>query len=214
MGMDCGVLLSSSLKHESTAELKKQIVEFPRDKYPIIIAGGSFNNDSRSTKVRVSSLELIDRLCEEMDPSEVYFVIGDKLNGYEKYLADKCKDRFTVIAIVPTVISAYERNKLIESQVGVVVSIDPTGKGLYKSFAYEIFKRRESTLIALDGNSAGVNLIQEAKNAKYRCDIFVSRRARVLRSKAKSLEGYVTLLSEDEPFPVPVPNTSISQPVV
>ena len=63
MGMDCGVLLSSSLKHESTAELKKQIVEFPRDKYPIIIAGGSFNNDSRSTKVRASSLELIDRLC-------------------------------------------------------------------------------------------------------------------------------------------------------
>ena len=198
MRMDYGVLLSSSLKHESTAELKKQIVEFPQDKYPIIIAGGSFNNDSRSTKVRASCLELIDRLCEEMDPSEVCFVIGDKLNGYEKYLAEKCKDRFTVIAIVPTVISAYERNKLIESRVSVVVSIDPTGMGLYKSFAYEIFKRRPSTLIAFDGNSAGANLIQEAKNGRYRAQIFVSRHSRALVTKADSLHGYVKVFGEED----------------
>ena len=69
--------------------------------------------------------------------------------------------------------------------------------GTYKSIAYEIFKRRESTLIALDGNSAGANLIQEAKNAKYRCRIYVSRSSRTLREKAESLEGYVTLLETD-----------------
>ncbi len=202
MRMDYSVLLSPSMKHEAEIELKKQIVDFPQDKYPIIIAGGSFNNDSRSTKVRASCLELIDRLCEEMDPSEVFFVIGDKLNGYEKYLADKCAGRFTVIAIVPTAVSAYERNKLIESRVGVVVSIDPTGMGLYKSFAYEIFKRMYSTLIAFDGNSAGANLIQEAKNGRYRAQIFVSRHSRPLVIKADSLHGYVTVFgAEDDIIP-------------
>ena len=99
---------------------------------------------------------------------------------------------------VPTVISAYERNKLIESQVGVVVSIDPTGKGLYKSFAYEIFKRRPSTLIAFDGNSAGANLIQEAKNGRYRAQIFVSRHSRPLVTKADSLHGYVKVFGADD----------------
>ena len=68
--------------------------------------------------------------------------------------------------------------------------------GLYKSFAYEIFKRRESVLIALDGNAAGANMIQDAKNAKYKCRIFVSSHSRVLRTKAISLKGYVKILGE------------------
>ena len=79
--------------------------------------------------------------------------------------------------------------------------------GVYKSISYEIFKRRESTLIALDGNSAGANLIQEAKNAKYRCSIYVSRRSRVLKSKAESLEGYVTLIAEDGADRILIPGT-------
>jgi len=65
--------------------------------------------------------------------------------------------------------------------------------GTYKSFAYEIFKRRPSRLIAFDGNIAGANLIQEAKNSRYPCQIYVSRRCKPLRIKVESLEGYVML---------------------
>ena len=80
----------------------------------------------------------------------------------------------------------------------VRVAIEAEAMGVYKSISYEIFKRRESTLIALDGNSAGANLIQEAKNAKYKCRICVYSRSRVLKSKAESLEGYVTLIRESD----------------
>ena len=70
--------------------------------------------------------------------------------------------------------------------------------GVYKSIAYEIFKRGPSVLITFDGNSAGVNLIQEAKNAKYRCKIYADRHSRVLKAKADSLEGYVRLFDETD----------------
>jgi len=65
--------------------------------------------------------------------------------------------------------------------------------GIYKSVAYEVFKRRPSVLIALDGNSSGANMIQDAKNGKRRCHMFVLDRRGMLREKAGSLEGYVSL---------------------
>ena len=68
--------------------------------------------------------------------------------------------------------------------------------GVYKSISYEIFKRRPSVLIALDGNSSGANMIQEAKNGKRKCHIFVFDRARMLREKAMSLQGYAALFDE------------------
>ena len=82
--------------------------------------------------------------------------------------------------------------------MGIRVSIEPNGMGIYKSFTYEIFKRRPSVLLAFDGNAAGTNLIQEAKNARFPCRIFVSARSRTLKSKTKSLEGYVRLFEEGE----------------
>jgi hypothetical protein len=69
--------------------------------------------------------------------------------------------------------------------------------GLYKSFAYEIFKRRPSVVIAMDGNSAGANTIQEAKNGKREARIFVYRHARVLYAKAQSIQGYVSVFEDD-----------------
>ena len=63
--------------------------------------------------------------------------------------------------------------------------------GLYKSFAYEIFKRRPSALLAFDGNSAALNLIQEARNAREKCRIYISPHSRGLAVKTKTLEGYV-----------------------
>ena len=70
--------------------------------------------------------------------------------------------------------------------------------GLYKSFAYEIFKRRPSVVIALDGNSAGANTIQEAKNGKREARIFVYRHARVLSAKAQAIQGYVSFIENKE----------------
>ena len=68
--------------------------------------------------------------------------------------------------------------------------------GLYKSFAYEIFKRMPSILLAFDGNSAALNLIQEARNGREKSAIFISPRSRGLAAKAKMLEGYVRPLKD------------------
>ena len=70
--------------------------------------------------------------------------------------------------------------------------------GIYKSVAYEVFKRRPSVLIALDGNSSGANMIQDAKNGKRKCHMFVLDKRGMLREKAKGLEGYVTLFGPDD----------------
>ncbi len=63
--------------------------------------------------------------------------------------------------------------------------------GIYKSFNYEIFERRPSAVVAFDGNSAAINLIQEAKNSKGQSAIFVWSGSKNLMQKAKSLQGYV-----------------------
>jgi hypothetical protein len=70
--------------------------------------------------------------------------------------------------------------------------------GLYKSFAYEIFKRRASVLLAFDGNSPAANLVQEAKNGRFRCSIYVDGRCRALSAKARMLQGYVYVFSRDD----------------
>ena len=79
----------------------------------------------------------------------------------------------------------------------VRVAIEPSSMGLYKSIAYEVFKRRPSILLALDGNAAGANLIQEAKNAKKKCRTFVDPASKSLRVKADTLEGYITWLNRE-----------------
>ena len=69
------------------------------------------------------------------------------------------------------------------------ISIEPSGNGLYKSFAYEIFKRRPSVLLAFDGNSPAANLVQEAKNGRYKCDIYVDGRSRALAGQEAHAGG-------------------------
>ena len=185
--------------------LADRIEETPEGLYPVVICGGSFNNDARTTAVREGGKRIIDRLLEICDPEKHFFVIGHRISGYEKYLIERNAGRFSVYAFVPALLSAAAIRRIRESGVKVRVAIESEAMGVYKSISYEIFKRRESTLVALDGNSAGANLIQEAKNAKYKCRIFVSSRSRVLRSKAESLEGYVTLLPESGAFPALIP---------
>ena len=65
--------------------------------------------------------------------------------------------------------------------------------GIYKSFNYEIFERRNCILFAFDGNSAIANLVQEARNGKGKTWIFAYPKSAMLKAKVKSLEGYVTM---------------------
>ena len=68
--------------------------------------------------------------------------------------------------------------------------------GLYKSFSDEIFRRMPSVLLAFDGNSAALNLIQEARNGQEKCRIYINARSRRLAAKARMLGGYVRPIQE------------------
>ena len=70
--------------------------------------------------------------------------------------------------------------------------------GIYKSFNYEIFERRNCALFAFEGNSSVANLVQEARNGKGRTWIFVYPKSVMLKAKAKSLDGYVTINATPE----------------
>ncbi len=186
-------------KLDSAVCLSGQIREIPAGKVPVVVLGGSFNSSRHSTRVKEPMLGLLRELTERLDPERFCFVIGSRLTGYERELLRLSDGRFEVFAIVPTRITAAEARRLKKSGVGVRVSIEPTRMGLYKSFAYEIFKRRPSVVIALDGNSAGANTIQEAKNGKREARIFVNRHARILCEKARAIQGYVSFIEDDSP---------------
>ena len=65
-------------------------------------------------------------------------------------------------------------------------------------FNYEIFERRESIVIAFDGNSPVLNLVQEAKNGKGKSKIYVNKENSLLKEKAETLEGYVVAFDMNE----------------
>ena len=94
--------------------------------------------------------------------------------------------------------SEADIRRLKQSGLKVRISTESEPMGLYKSFNYEIFERRPSVLIALDGNSAGSNLIQEARNGKGKSRIFVNSACTPLRQKAETLQGYISLFRFDE----------------
>ena len=191
-------LPGGALRLETASVLFGQFRELPEKGLPVIVAGGSFNNSQHRTSVRAGEARILDELLEKGDPAKLFFVIGHRVSAYEKYLLEKNAGRFAVFAIVPTYLTRSETARLKAAGVGIRVSIEPNGMGIYKSFTYEIFKRRPSVLLAFDGNAAGTNLIQEAKNARFPCRIYVSAKSRTLRSKTQSLEGYVRLFEEGE----------------
>ena len=164
------------------------------------VRGG--NEDNYYVKGRFHALEEIDEILRAADPDNVFFVIGHRHRGYERYLLEQNaalgEKGFRIYSMIPTMITPYHMKRLKKSGTAIRISIEPSEIGLYKSCAYEVFKQRRSILLALDGNSAGVNLIQEARNGRYRARIFVSRHSRTLAAKADTLEGYVTLISGEE----------------
>lgn len=193
-----GEIFIAPQKIESETYLKDQIREIPADKVPVILLGGSFNSGNRSQRKKSELCRLLSSLAATLDPEKACFVIGSRLTMYERYLVDIAKNKFEIFAIVPTRITQAEASRLKKSGISIRVSIEPTRMGLYKSFAYEIFKRRPSVVIALDGNSAGANTIQEAKNGKKEARIFVYRRAGTLYAKARAIQGYVSVIEDDK----------------
>ena len=183
---------------ESAECLKDRIRELPEGKIPVVVLGGSFNSDRHVTRVQEGLRETLRRITAEADPEEVFFVIGHRMTAYERELAEMCAGRFEVYAFVPTAVTASEARRLRESGVFIRISIEPVGMGVYKSIAYEIFKRRPSVVLALDGNSAGANTVQEARNGRKKARIFINRRAHALAAKAGTLQGYVRPLEGAE----------------
>ncbi len=182
-------------RQEAAVAFAAMIEELPMEKKPVVIAGGSFNNDAHKTRMSAEGKKIIDGLLEQGDPEKIFFVIGHSMSGYEKYLCERNK-RFEVFAFAPCEVSQAQRDAIVGKNVKVRVSIESSPMGLYKSFAYEIFKRRASVLVGLDGNSAMANLIQEANNGRADCRIFLNERVRSLKKKAMTLEGYVTCFSD------------------
>ncbi len=171
--------------------LKDRMQELPENMLPVVVCGGSFNSDRRRTAVRKEDRELIDRLLAAADPDRIFFVTGHTLSGQEGYLVSRAAGRFRVFSIVPNRLSRAELNRLLEAGTGILISIESSGMGLYKSFAYEIFRRMPSVVLAFDGNSAALNLIQEARNGREKSRILINLRSAGLKAKAKLLEGYV-----------------------
>ena len=130
-----------------------------------------------------------------IDNQKAYFIIGHTVSGYEKEIINICKKLnkpFEIDAIIPRLISKEEINNLSDKSINKIrVSIESDAMGIYKSFNYEIFERRDSIVIAFDGNSPVSNLVQEAKNGKGKSKIYVNENIPVLKDKAKYLTGYV-----------------------
>ncbi len=184
-------------RFDANRELKEEIEELSWDRFPVILLGGSFNTQKRATRVTQEGIKQMKELMKFLDPEEVFFVIGHKLSGYEKYLLDNNKKGFKIYSVVPAAVTAKEIDRLKNSGVKIRVSTETEGMGIYKSFNYEIFERRPSMVVAFDGNSAAANLIQEAKNGKGKAAILVWSRSKTLQQKARSLQGYVEFFDEE-----------------
>ena len=67
------------------------------------------------------------------------------------------------------------KDRLLDENInGICISKETEEHGIYKSFNYEIIERRNSIVIAFDGNSPVLNLVQEAKNGKGKSKIYVN----------------------------------------
>ena len=66
---------------DSNTELEEQIEELPWDRMPVVVAGGSFNTQKRTTRVTPEGTELVEKMVEQLSPREYFFVLGHTLQG-------------------------------------------------------------------------------------------------------------------------------------
>ena len=180
-------------KHPSYPVFRDKVTELPWDKYPVIIAGGSFSSGRPSHGICDRDKALLQALLDRLDPEKVFFVLGHKLMGHEKYILQH-NPGFDIYCIIPSLMDSQQIRRLSQANIrGIRISTESQEMGIYKSFNYEIFERRNCTLFAFDGNSALANLVQEARNGKGSARIFLYPHSALLKAKAASLQGYVTL---------------------
>ena len=183
-------------KVDSSKKLKDIIKELPTDKTPIIVAGGSFNAQNVETITEDTGINSLRELIKKLDDKKVFFVIGHKLQGYEKAILELCEElnkKIEIYAIIPKMIEKNIADNILKSNItGIRISTESEDFGIYKSFNYEIFERRFSIVIAFDGHSPVSNLVQEAKNGKAKSKIYVNKKNENLNYKAKTLKGYIT----------------------
>lgn len=188
--------LRINLKLDSENIFGYKIKELPKEKIPIIIAGGSFNSKGKETKTTRQGEEIIKKLIKKVDSKKAYIVIGHQIEGYEKSVVEMAKNynnNLEIYSIIPKLITEEVSKKLKQKEIhGIRISTESEELGIYKSFNYEIFERGKSIVIAFDGNAPVANLVQEAKNGKGESKIYVNTECMALREKAKSLFGYVT----------------------
>lgn len=184
---------------DSIDVFKEHVVKLPVDKVPVVIAGGSFNTLGRETTLSAEGINIIKNLVKNLDEKKTCFVIGHKMQGYEKAILDASKElgkKFEIDAIVPKKIDKELAKKLLDEDLnGVCISTEAEELGIYKSFNYEIFERRPSIVVAFDGNSPVSNLVQEAKNGKGKSKIYINDDVESLKEKASYLDGYITKFS-------------------
>ncbi len=196
------IILKHNNNVESAKVLKDLVTKLPEDKVPIIIAGGSFNARGRETILDENGKKILTELIKKVNSKKAYFVVGHKMQGYEKALIDiskKLNKNFEINAIIPKLVSENVKNNILEENInGVCISPEEEEFGIYKSFNYEIFERRNSVVLAFDGNSPVSNLVQEAKNGKGKAKIYVNSDVSTLKEKAKSLTGYVVPFNATE----------------
>ena len=182
-------------KQPSYPALKHRLADLPWDKYPVIIAGGSFQSGS-APKVTDRDKALLQTLLDNLNPQKVFFVVGHKLQGHERYLVEHNRG-FDIYSIVPSLMTKQQIKALSTAPIqGIRFSTESQEMGIYKSFNYEIFERRNCVLIAFDGNSSLANLVQEGRNGKGRAYLFLYPHSPMLKAKAASLDGYVTLYAD------------------
>lgn len=185
-------------KFPSYPVFKDKVVPLPWDKYPIIIAGGSFTSSNGSAKISDNDQKLLQTLLEQLDPDKVFFVVGHKLQDHEKYIVEH-NNKFDIYSIIPALMDEKQMKRLARANIkGIRISTEAQEMGIYKSFNYEIFERRNCVLFAFDGNSSIANLVQEARNGKGRAWVFIHPKSAMLKAKAASLEGYVTMNASPE----------------
>ena len=172
---------------------KDRVRELPWDKYPIVIAGGSFTGSHSATRVSDADKALLQAMLEHLDPEKVFFLLGHRLSGHEKYILEH-NPGFDVYSIIPSLMTPQQIRRLEKAHLtGIRISTETQEMGIYKSFNYEVFERRNCVLFAFDGNTAAANLVQEARNGKGKAYIFITPNSPILKAKAASLHGYVTL---------------------
>lgn len=104
---------------------------------PIIIAGGSFNAQGRETMLTEAGRKILTELIERVNDKKAYFVIGHKMQGYEKAIVDISRNlnkKFEIDAIIPKIITENTKNNILKENIdGIRISTENEDSGIYKS---------------------------------------------------------------------------------